>query len=55
MVMAKDRIFIDERKANAFLKRINMRKRSHGDNVAKLLTVFGMYKFMITFYNSILT
>ena len=39
MVMAKERIFHSELKAQQFLNRIKKRKRSHGDNVAKILTV----------------
>jgi len=51
MVMAKDRIFSDESLAQKFLSRIQKRKRSHGDNVAKLLTVLGnkLINFLLIF------
>lgn len=39
MVMAKERFFNEEATWQKFLKRVKKRKLSHGDNVAKLLTV----------------
>ena len=40
MVMTKERFMNDELSARKFLKRVKRRQGSHGENVAKLLTIF---------------
>lgn len=53
MVMAKDRIFNDEREAQKFLKRAKIRMRSHNGNVAKILTFFGKFQAKKAFLTTV--